>query len=348
MLQNNPFSISFGREPESIINRGLNENEIIHSFQSDNPAYQVCMITGVRGSGKTVSMTTISNTLRKEKDWIVVDLNPELDLIHSLAAELSNYAGLQQMFKEAKLNLSFLGLGMEIVGTPPVTDVGVALDRMLEYLTKKKKRVLITIDEVSNNKMIRAFTSQFQIYMRKNYSVFLIMTGLYERIYELQNDKTHTFLYRAPKMELKPLNIGMIAASYEKYLGVSKEDALKMAVLTKGYPFAYQVLGYLCFEKKTVYEELLPEYDFYLEEYVYEKIWSEISAKDKAVLRAITDSENYKVESIRAKANLDSNNFTVYRNRLLKKGLVRSTEYGILDYALPRFKECVERQNMQL
>lgn len=149
-------------------------------------------------------------------------------------------------------------------------------------------------------------------------------------------------------MELKPLNIGMIAASYEKYLGVSKEDALKMAVLTKGYPFAYQVLGYLCFEKKTVYEELLPEYDFYLEEYVYEKIWSEISAKDKAVLRAMTESENYKVESIRAKANMDSNNFTVYRNRLLKKGLVRSTEYGILEYALPRFKEFVERQNMQL
>ena len=47
MIHNNPFSISFGREPESIINRGLNENEIINSFQSDNPAYQVCMITGV-------------------------------------------------------------------------------------------------------------------------------------------------------------------------------------------------------------------------------------------------------------------------------------------------------------
>lgn len=344
MIQNNPFSISFGREPESLIHRALNENEIIDSFQASNPAYQVCMITGVRGSGKTVSMTTIANYMRQKTEWIVVDLNPELDMIHSLAAELSNYAGLSQMFKEAKINLSFLGLGIEIAGAPPITDVGVALDRMLEYLTKKKKKVLITIDEVSNNQPVRTFTSQFQIYMRKNYSVFLIMTGLYERIYELQNDKTHTFLYRAPKLELKPLNTGMMAASYERYLGISQTEALKMAACTKGYPFAYQVLGYLCFEKQVTFKKVLSEYDYYLEEYVYEKIWSEISAKDKIVLYAMCESKDGKVENIRKKADMDSNTFTVYRNRLIKKGLLTNSEYGHLDFSLPRFKEFVERK----
>jgi hypothetical protein len=344
MSQNNPFSLSFGKKPQSTINRATNESEIIDNFQSENPAYQVCMITGVRGSGKTVSMTTIANRFKNRDNWIVVDLNPEVDMIHALAVELSNHSMLIQIFKDAKINLSFLGLGVELKGTPPITDISVALDRMLEHLTKINKKILVTIDEVSNNKSVRTFTSQFQIYMRKNYSVFLIMTGLYGRIFELQNDKTHTFLYRAPKLELKPLNLGLIAESYKRYLGVTNDEANEMAKLTLGYPFAYQVLGYLCFEKKMSYTDVIPEFDFYLEELVYEKIWSEIFTKDKSVLRGMCNTENTKVEAIRSAIDMDSNNFTVYRKRLLKKGLIRDIEYGHLTFALPRFKEFIQRQ----
>ena len=38
--------------------------EIINSFKSDNPEAQVCMLTGIRGSGKTVTMTAIANNFR--------------------------------------------------------------------------------------------------------------------------------------------------------------------------------------------------------------------------------------------------------------------------------------------
>ena len=61
----NPFSLTFGKEPLSLISRNLQNEEIIESFKADNPDFQVCMITGVRGSGKTVAMTTIANDLRK-------------------------------------------------------------------------------------------------------------------------------------------------------------------------------------------------------------------------------------------------------------------------------------------
>ena len=85
----NPFSLTFGKEPLSLISRNLQNEEIISSFKADNPDYQVCMITGVRGSGKTVAMTTIANELRQDENWLVVDLNPERDLLNALAAELS-------------------------------------------------------------------------------------------------------------------------------------------------------------------------------------------------------------------------------------------------------------------
>ena len=55
--------------------------------------------------------------------------------------------------------------------------------------------------------------------------------------------KTLTFLYRAPKIELRPLNIGMIAEKYKSIFELTDEEATEMAKETRGYPFAFQVLG---------------------------------------------------------------------------------------------------------
>lgn len=339
----NPFSLTFGKEPLSMISRSMQETEILDAFTDENPPYQVCMITGVRGAGKTVSLTAISNALRKNSNFLVIDLNPERDMLQALAAELSNRAELLELFRDAKINLSFLGFGLEIDGVPPITDVAVAIDRMLGRLSKTGKRILITVDEAAPNSFVREFASQFQIYMRRDYPVFLLMTGLYENIYELQNEKTLTFLYRAPKLELKPLNMTLIAEKYRMVFHLSQEDALAMAKATGGYPFAYQALGYLCFRNECEWKEILPEYDATLEEFVYEKIWSETSEQDKKVLKAISLSSATKVETIRKMINMSSNAFAVYRNRLIRKGLVVSRQYGHLNFALPRFREFVLR-----
>jgi len=340
----NPFSLTFGKEPQSLILRNFQNSEIIEGFKEEPPTFQVCMITGVRGSGKTVSLTTVANEFRDDKNWIVVDLSPERDMLNALAAELSNRLELLQIFKDAKINLSFLGLGLEIDGVPPITDIGVALERMLTRLTEKGKKVLITVDEAVSNEYVKQFASQFQIYLRKNLNVYLIMTGLYENIYELQNVKSLTFLYRAPKIELEPLNIGLIADSYKKVFKLSDSESLEMAKVTEGYSFAYQALGYLCFRDGKSRTEEMAQFDAILEEYVYEKIWSEVSQKDKIVLEAIAKSEETKVSNIRETINFDSNEFTVYRSRLMRKGIIYSPSYGCVGFALPRFREFVLRQ----
>ena len=71
-------------------------------------------------------------------------------MLKELAATLASRDALAQIFKSAKINLSFFGMGLEISGVPPITDVEVALQRMLEALKKKGRRVLIEIDEVTN------------------------------------------------------------------------------------------------------------------------------------------------------------------------------------------------------
>ena len=118
---------------------------------------------------------------------------------------------------------------------------------------------------------------------------------------------------------------------------IDGNEAASMAELTMGYPYAYQLLGYLCWTRKTSWINITEDFDAYLEDYVYEKIWSECSAQDRKVLGAIADTPSSKVEDIRGIIDMSSNTFTVYRKRLLKKGLVKSTGQGYLELTLPRF-----------
>ena len=56
---NNPFTLTFGREPINRIDRLEQKDYVVNSFESNPPSNQVCMVTGVRGSGKTVFLTEI-------------------------------------------------------------------------------------------------------------------------------------------------------------------------------------------------------------------------------------------------------------------------------------------------
>lgn len=341
---NNPFTLSFGKKPTQFISRITQTNEIMENFQADVPSNQIYMLTGVRGSGKTVLMTTIANMLREDEGWIVLELNPERDMLQSLAAKLYRIPQMHPLFLKSKLDVSALGIGVSIEDAVPVMDIENALDLMLDELHKANKRLLITVDEVINSVSIKVFASAFQIFLRRDYPVFLLMTGLYENIYDLQNDKALTFLYRAPKLPLEPLNFTAMKKRYMDIFSLDGKQAEQMALLTKGYPFAFQVLGYLYWENRDQksLEDILPEYDQYLEEYVYSKIWSEMSELDKKIAFEMAVSGETRVKNIRERLKMKSGQFCVYRDRMKRKGVVNCEQYGHLTLALPRFDEFVK------
>ena len=119
-----------------------------------------------------------------------------------------------------------------------------------------------------------------------------------------------------------------------------------MAKLTKGYAYAYQALGYLCWKRysdsgKADPNALLPEYEHLLEEFVYEKIWYELSDKERDIISVLQGDEPVKIAAIREALSLSSGAFSVYRDRLSKKGLVDTSKYGYLSLRLPRFGQVI-------
>lgn len=337
----NPFTLTFGKSPLEPVERPVQTNEIIDAFTADPVNQQMFIITGVRGSGKTVMMSEIAHRLREKDDWIVIELNPATDLLLNMLSKLNSNATCSSIIKAAKINLSFFGFGAEIEGSTPITDAETAIIAILERIHKKGKRLLITIDEITNNEYMHVFASSFQIFVRQDLPVFLLATGLYENIDELQNEKNLTFLYRAPKIQLKPLNQQAIVTKYQNIFEIDTPKASEMAKLTRGYPFAFQVLGYLTWNNHGDYKSIINEYMQYLSEFVYDKIWSELSLKDRQVAIGIAKVPDGKILDIRNLLDMETNEFNPYRKRLIKKGILSGETRGYVSFTLPLFPEYV-------
>ena len=337
----NPFTLTFGKNPLESVERPVQNNEILDAFTSVTINQQMFIITGVRGSGKTVTMSKICHELSKRPDWIVLELNPATDLLQAILSKLYSNHLVSKLIKSSKIDLSFFGFGVSIDGATQITDSETAIVTILKKIQKEGKRVLFCIDEMSNNEYMKIFAGSFQIFVRQELPVFLLGTGLYENIDELQNEKSLTFLYRAPKIQMKPLNTQAIIRKYMDIFQMEREDAMQMANLTQGYPFAFQVLGYLTWNNHGDYQNVRTEYEQYLSEFVYDKIWSELSPKDRDVAKAIAEVESGKIKEIREYLSMETNQFNPYRKRLIKKGILSGETRGYVSFTLPLFAEYV-------
>ena len=342
-MSNNPFSLSFGKSPNKLISRYDYANQIISTFNSDNPVSNAYLIEGVRGCGKTVLMTLIEKELAQEKNWIIIDLNSTQDLLSDFAIRLvDSCKKLTDIFKKG-FNLSVAGFGIGINGEEQKRNSVSIICELLEKLNKKNKKVLITIDEVMNGDNMRHFASEFQILLRKDFQIFLLMTGLYENIYAIQNDPALTFLLRTPKIKLEPLSLAQITKVYKNVFNTDDETSKKLAQITKGYAFAFQALGLLYFDYKDSLplDKILLKFDDLLDDFVYRKIWEGLSNQDKNVLLAITDSK-IQVGDVCKKLNMTSATFSKYRERLLNRGIIHSPQHGYVEIILPRFNEVIK------
>ena len=59
----NPFTLSFGMQPEQLVHRYENVEKVLNTFGAEHSVSQAYLIEGIRGSGKTVLMTSISKFL---------------------------------------------------------------------------------------------------------------------------------------------------------------------------------------------------------------------------------------------------------------------------------------------
>lgn len=341
-MAKNPFTLMFGVDAESIIYRVQEFNSIVQSFSEQDSMYSF-LITGIRGSGKTVLLRAVENHFREDEEWAVININPQGSMMQSLANRLFDTAKASKIIGRwsIALNLQVLTLTME--SGAQTSDPELIIEKIVSRFAETKKKVLISIDEVNDTNQFRQFINFYQILLGRRMPVYLAMTALPENVDALVNDKAMTFLSRVPKIELKPLELVSVAAEYKMVFGIDNATAAAMAKLTQGYAFAYQVLGYFFFEAggKTLSDALVEKYVSYLYGNGYAKFWNDLTGKEKEFMIALAASESGEKEQIIANG-FPPNSYSLYRKRLMDKGLLWSPKYDCLMFVLPKFKEYVE------
>ena len=336
-MTENPFNITFGKEPYSIISRNDELASIYNSFESENPNSDVYILTGIRGSGKTVAMNTIFEHFKQQKEWICVELNPESDMLEQLASKLYDEGKLKKLFLKAEFSFSFKGIGFSLSGDTTVVSISSLLKREFEYLAKKDIKVLIVVDEAVSNANMKVFAHEFQSFLREKYQVRLIMTGLYQNISLLENQKSLTFLYRAPKIYLGELNLLSISNSYKNIFNITDKESVALAKATSGYAYAYQLLGNILFEsKKTkIDKEVLERFDELLYANTYNIVYNELTNREKEILKCACENNNN--DFIMSNINITKSQLSSYKKTLSLKGIIKPDKNKVI-FILPRFE----------
>lgn len=130
---------------------------------------------------------------------------------------------------------------------------------------------------------------------------------------------------------------------YKSKLDIDSNEAREMAKITKGYAYAFQELGVLYFKKKLdeLLEDILPKLKAELFAYSYEKIWEEMTEMDRFLAGLLTEKEEYKREEVLKLMGEKSGSYSMYRDRLIKRGILNSRQ-GYISLALPYFGEYIK------
>lgn len=87
----------------------------------------------------------------------------------------------------------------------------------------------------------------------------------------------------------------------------------------------------------------MPQFDQYMEEYVYEKIWTEMSDMDQRIIIEMVKKDLTSGADIQKALDITPQYFYNYKKRLDQKGIISVTKRGFMAIQLPRFDCFVNR-----
>jgi AAA+ ATPase superfamily predicted ATPase len=361
---NNPYNPSFGLRPERFLGRDLIINEIESSVINRNSPWRTTLLTGVRGSGKTAILSDLHMRF-KDKDAIVILATPMEGFLEDILGQLHRQLPksiINKLPKTASVGTGF-GASFEMgkkEDSPNFTlTFRYQITTMLEETAKRKKRIVILIDEVQKHSPeMRVFVATYQQLLMEGFEITLVMAGLPSAINDILNDDILTFFRRAMRITLDYVDFSLVENDYAEMFGntysyVSSPVIRDMALATKGYPYLIQLIGYYMWESmkrekdvKKAYKHTMVNSKSSLYSNVHQLIYSELSNEDKRFIKAMAEDEEVsKVSELIMRLEKSSSYISRYRSRLIVSGVIKSVGYGELAFAIPYMKEFILRSN---
>lgn len=350
-----PFTFTPGMAGDAYIDMH-HADEIIQNLKDDKSEKYVYKILGLRGSGKSVVYSKIINAMKEEKKWLVYTLSTGGNPIHTLLSTISHEKFINEYEKSVSLkaeggvesDIAFLkgsgSVSTEITLSPNSNYFSpeASLKEMISLASKKGYHILIGIDDIAKSKEMTAFLSLIgDMILDRSKNIYLICTGLSKNIEDFVSEPHLSFFVRGDKIDIKHLSLSQITYKYKELLRIPTDKAQEFARFTKGYAYAYQVLGELYYKRPdSEISSLIDEFDSIIADQ-YEIIWSSLTDAEKELAKLIANSKTGKADEIK-KQMKNPSSYAVLRSRLIKKHIISVSNRTIMTIDLPRIKEYLD------
>lgn len=362
----NPFNPSFGVRPEQFLGRDDIIDSFADSIANKNSPWRSTLLIGVRGSGKTAILSQIEARV-SDKSTFVVSVSPEADFLDNVLGQLHRQLSKSKIkgIPNIKSISVTYGVSLSFDKSDDTKDFTKTfryqITDMLDIVRKSGKNVVFLIDESQkHNEDLRTFIGTYQHLIREGYPICLIMAGLPEVVSEILNDDVLTFFRRANQVILRNVGISLIKQEYKNVFAVGKKDISvtlleKAAESTFGYPYLIQLIGYYLWENiKNSYSgdllaQVLVESKDRLFQNVHQLVYDKLSIRDREFLFAMSeDAEQTLSKDLLMRLGKDKNYLSMYRARLISRGIILSIGYGTLGYAYPYMREFLIEKRKEL
>ncbi|MBX3457211.1 MAG: ATP-binding protein [Candidatus Paracaedibacteraceae bacterium] len=274
-------------------------------------------------------------------------------------------AVLKSFVSAIKIKLGEVELGLDIDPEKGIADTGdIELDLadlfivVGEAVQDKNKALILLIDELQyfSQKELSALIMAMHKMQQKQLPIILVAAGL-PILPALSGDsKTYAErLFYFP--EIGALSRAEVAKALQDPVVASgmsfTDEALDLIYdLTKGYPYFVQEWGYQCWNiatqlsiTKGIVEEATGKVITRLDRSFFRVRLDRLTPKEQEYLRAMAEFGDgaVRVGDIAGIMNSKTTALTPLRDKLIKKGMIYSPEYGSIAFSVPLFDQFMKR-----
>ena len=361
----NPFRPSFGITPAVVIGReGIDLQVRLALEEGAGSPYRFTLISGARGSGKTVLLNLLEHTAR-EMGWHVIRVPASADMLTELTnvrlPELLNTID-PDAHTTTVTSGSIAGLGsisvdhtQRYTSTPSIRSL---LRTAAEYAAEQHSGIFLTLDELQSAQtdLLHTFTDAVQDIVRDNLPIALAVAGLPYEVSELLQLPGTTFLRRAVPIELTTLSTTQINQLLQEtaHLGhrsFTAEALSQATTATHGSVFIAQLIGsisYTLADGDTITENTVDEAIPLLRDRVNLQVIrpalrdmpdNELTYLHAAAQLTTSDAESISTAKVAEFLGKQPNSVTSARRSLIHRGLIEPAGHGYVKLTDPYLRE---------
>jgi len=365
----NPFTPGFGLTPMILAGRDVAIDEFTAALAGNVPEARAILISGARGSGKTVlltefrelaldagwtdlrmhtSSTSLTDELRSQAIARLRELDPEAETSRLTSARIASVSASRDIVQR------YEGEG-EVLST--------VLDRLAALTDEDGGGLLITLDELQSveHDQLHALTQHVQDLIGSGHAVAFLAAGVRTGVDALLDHERTTFLRRAHRIEVGSVDVGTAAEAIRMTVAdtsrtITPEAAVLAGEISHGYPYLIQLVGSKAWQnsgeaptievedvrsaRATVVAAMIKN--------VHGPALRGLSQRKREYLLAMLEDEGPSaVGDIARRMGIDPRNQSTYRERLIEDDLIRPAGRGYVEYALPYLDEALRHEEKE-